>query len=48
MICGDVPSTYPEFAKFLVDCRIDSISLSSDTVMWTHVIIPNYEKKRKW
>ena len=30
-ICGDAPSTYPEFAKFLVDCGIDSISLSPDT-----------------
>jgi pyruvate,water dikinase len=30
-ICGQAPSTYPEFARFLVDHRIDSISLNPDT-----------------
>jgi pyruvate, water dikinase len=43
-ICGDAPSTYPEFAKFLVDCGIDSISLSPDTVMRTRLIIAAHEK----
>ncbi len=43
-ICGDAPSTYPEFAKFLVDCGIDSISLSSDAVMKTRLIIAKHEK----
>ena len=32
-ICGDAPSTYPEFAQFLVECGIDSISLSPDAVL---------------
>lgn len=30
-ICGQAPSTYPEFARFLVEHRIDSISLNPDT-----------------
>lgn len=46
-ICGDAPSTYPEFAKFLVDCGIDSISLSPDAVMRTRLLIANYEKQKK-
>jgi pyruvate,water dikinase len=34
-ICGQAPSDYPEFARFLVDAGIDSISLTPDTVMKT-------------
>jgi pyruvate,water dikinase len=45
-ICGDAPSTYPEFAEFLVDCGIDSISLSPDAVLRTLVIIAKHEKKQ--
>ncbi|OAQ59691.1 phosphoenolpyruvate synthase [Pochonia chlamydosporia 170] len=30
-ICGQAPSDYPEFAKFLVDCGINSISISPDS-----------------
>jgi pyruvate,water dikinase len=44
-ICGDAPSTYPEFAEFLVDCGIDSISLSPDAIVKTRVVISNHEKK---
>lgn len=32
-ICGQAPSDYPEIAKFLIDCGIDSISLNPDTVL---------------
>lgn len=46
-ICGDAPSTYPEFAEFLVDCGIDSISLSPDALLRTSVAIAKYEKKKK-
>lgn len=46
-ICGDAPSTYPEFAKFLVDCGIDSISLSPDALLKTRVLIARYEKAKK-
>jgi pyruvate,water dikinase len=34
-ICGQAPSDYPEFARFLVECAIDSISLNPDTVLRT-------------
>ena len=34
-ICGQAPSDYPEFAEFLVECGIDSISLSPDSVLRT-------------
>jgi pyruvate,water dikinase len=34
-ICGQAPSDYPEFARFLVRCGIDSISLIPDTVLAT-------------
>jgi pyruvate,water dikinase len=46
-ICGDAPSTYPEFAEFLVDCGIDSISLSPDAVVRMGLAIAKYEKKRR-
>jgi pyruvate,water dikinase len=42
-ICGDAPSTYPEFAKFLVNLKIPTISLSPDAVMKT---ILNLTQKR--
>jgi len=32
-ICGQAPSDFPDFAKFLVEQKIDSISLTSDTVL---------------
>ncbi|MDD3735439.1 MAG: phosphoenolpyruvate synthase [Candidatus Pacebacteria bacterium] len=34
-ICGQAPSDFPEFAKFLIDCGIKNISLNPDTVMKT-------------
>jgi pyruvate,water dikinase len=32
-ICGQAPSDYPEFARFLVEQGIDSISLNPDSVL---------------
>lgn len=32
-ICGQAPSDYPEFTAFLVDQKIDTISLNPDSVM---------------
>ncbi len=46
-ICGDAPSTYPEFTKFLIDCHIDSISLSPDAVVRTRQIIADNEQKMR-
>jgi pyruvate,water dikinase len=43
-ICGQAPSDYPEFARFLVEQGIDSISLNPDAVMKTTVAILETEK----
>jgi len=43
-ICGQAPSDYPEFARFLVECGIDSMSLSSDTVIKTTLDVLETEK----
>jgi pyruvate,water dikinase len=42
-ICGQAPSDYPEFAKFLVEQGIDSISLNPDSVMKTRLAIASIE-----
>ena len=34
-ICGQAPSDYPEFARFLVKAGIDSMSLNPDTIVKT-------------
>lgn len=44
-ICGDAPSTFPDFAQFLVECGIDSISLSPDAVIKTILAILKAERK---
>lgn len=46
-ICGQAPSDYPEFAEFLIQQRIDSISLTPDTVMKTLAYLAKAEKKRR-
>ncbi len=43
-ICGQAPSDYPEFARFLVECGISSISLNSDTVIKTTIDILKTEQ----
>jgi len=43
-ICGQAPSDYPDFAQFLVQQGIDSISLNPDTVLKTTVAIIEAEK----
>ncbi len=40
-ICGDAPSSLPEFAQFLIDCKIKSISLSPDAVIKTLINLSN-------
>ena len=44
-ICGQAPSDFPEFAEFLVECGIDSISLNPDTVIKTRIKIAETENK---
>ncbi len=44
-ICGQAPSDYPEFARFLVEEGIDSISLAPDTVVKTTIDIKKTEDK---
>ena len=44
-ICGQAPSDYPEYAEFLVQEGIDSISLNPDTVVAAHRRILSMEKK---
>ncbi len=38
-ICGQAPSDYPEFAKFLVKEKIESLSLNPDSVIKTLAIL---------
>ena len=44
-ICGQAPSDFPEFATFLVECGIDSISLIPDTVIKTRLAIAKKEEE---
>ncbi len=46
-ICGQAPSDYPEFARFLVELGIDSISLNPDSVMKTLLDIAKLEESMK-
>ncbi|WKZ24946.1 MAG: phosphoenolpyruvate synthase [Patescibacteria group bacterium] len=46
-ICGQGPSDFPEFARFLVECGIDSLSLNPDTVIKTTLDIVKTEKRLK-
>jgi pyruvate,water dikinase len=43
-ICGQAPSDFPDFAEFLVECGIDSISLNTDSVIKTRLVVAEKEK----
>jgi len=43
-ICGQAPSDYPEFARFLVELGIDSMSLNPDSVLKTILDIAQVEQ----
>ena len=43
-ICGQGPSDHPDFARFLVGCGIDSMSLNPDSVVRTYGIVAEAEK----
>ncbi|MFP4414179.1 phosphoenolpyruvate synthase [Coleofasciculus sp.] len=44
-ICGQAPSDYPEFAKFLVEEGIDSMSLNPDSVLKTLLMVAEVERR---
>ena len=44
-LCGDAPSSNLEFAKFLVECGIDSMSLTPDAVLKTTITVQKEEEK---
>jgi pyruvate,water dikinase len=44
-ICGEAPSNYPEFAAFLVEAGIDSISLNPDSVITVKQSVAHAEAK---
>lgn len=46
-ICGQAPSDFPDFAEFLVECGIDSISLIPDSIIKTTMAVNAKEKSLK-
>lgn len=44
-ICGQGPSDFPDFAQFLVELGIESISLNPDSVLKTKIAIAETEKR---
>jgi len=46
-ICGEAPSTFPEFAEFLVEEGIESMSLNPDSVIPTTLKLAKKEKQLK-
>ena len=44
-ICGQAPSDFPDFAEFLVELGIESISLNPDSIIKTKIAIAEKEKK---
>jgi pyruvate, water dikinase len=45
-ICGQAPSDYPEFARFLVEAGIDSLSLNPDVALRTTLEVVRLEQER--
>ena len=46
-ICGQAPSDYPEFAQFLVELGIDSMSLNPDSVLKTLLTVAEVERTKE-
>ncbi len=46
-LCGQAPSDYPDFAEFLVNCGIDSISVTPDVAVKTRILVADVETKIK-
>lgn len=45
-LCGQAPSDHPEFAEFLVECGIDSMSVSPDSFIAVKQIVAAAEKAK--
>ncbi|MBN2367496.1 phosphoenolpyruvate synthase, partial [Candidatus Woesearchaeota archaeon] len=45
--CGDAPSSVPGYAEFLVECGIESLSVTPDAVLNTIIHVIKAEKKLK-
>jgi pyruvate,water dikinase len=46
-ICGQAPSDYPDFAAFLVEAGIDSISLNPDSIVQVKQRVAEAEKQQR-
>ena len=44
-ICGQAPSDFPEFAEWLVNLGIDSVSLNPDTAIKTAIRVASTERR---
>jgi len=44
-ICGQAPSNYPQFAAFLVERRIGSISVDPNRFIVTKKVVPGAERR---
>lgn len=44
-LCGQAPSDHPEFAAFLVECGIDSISVNPDSVLEARRVVAEAEAR---
>jgi len=44
-ICGQAPSVYPDFAKFLVEAGIDSMSVNPDVIVHTRRMVAQVEQR---
>jgi pyruvate,water dikinase len=45
-LCGQAPSNHPEFAEFLVDCGIDSVSVTPDRFLAVKRHVASAEQTR--
>jgi pyruvate,water dikinase len=46
-LCGQGPSDFPDFAEFLVNCGIDSFSVTPDVAVSTRLLVADLEGKSK-
>ena len=45
-LCGEAPSNHPEFAEFLIECGIDSISVVPDSFISVKKHVAEAESRR--